>query len=171
MNLRKTMQVTLCSLAILLLFSCSKKSEGKYTEWVYETNKNEMTDVVRHFASKESKNTVQLTYPINRHSSGLITLIKTPTDNIVMLTIPTGQFESSSTNDGNILVRFDDGTPENYSYEDSADGDTSVIFLYSPIADKFITNFKNAKEVKIECNLFKDGKEVLKFDVDNLKWD
>lgn len=170
MNLRKTMQVTICSLAILLLFSCSKKSEGKYTEWIYETNKNEMTDEERHFASKESKNTFQLTYPINRQSSGFISLVKTSTENTVMLTIPNGQFESSSTDD-NILVRFDNGVPENYSYEDSADGNTSVIFLYSPIADKFITNFKKAKEVKIECNLLKNGKEVLKFDVDNLKWD
>ena len=68
-----------------------------------------------------------------------------------------------------ITARFDEGAPKKYYFNKAADGSSTMVFLRS--SSDFIKRCKQAKDIKIDIPLYKGGRPVFNFHVDEpLVW-
>ena len=80
----------------------------------------------------------------------------------VIVTIDQGQIICHSFSACRVEVRFDDAPPEKYRGGESADHDSTVVFL-SP-ASKFMAKASKAKKIKIALTIYQEGTRIFEFD-------
>jgi hypothetical protein len=135
--------------------------------WNYSEDKDEMTGKKTYFAMCYSENKVFFEFPYDGGSSFTLGVRKSPSGTDVYLSVSKGQFLTSY--DGSSMrVKFDDEPPVTYTYNGTSDGSSDVIFIGSK--SRFISKLRKAKRVSLEPEFYQAGKQIVKFNVEGLKW-
>ncbi len=128
--------------------------------WSYDSTADQMGRGVTKFASLDSVNKVNFSFPYDGGSKAVLTLRNSPKyGKDVIFSVTKGQFlcgvESCRVN-----VRVEDGKPFVMYANEAADGSSNEIFLpYSTMAGYL----KRAKVVRIEANFYNEGSRVFEF--------
>ena len=146
-------------------------SEPTKAVWDFLIKKDEMTDSKNIWASITSDNYVTQDFPYEGLTRATITvryMKKYGYD--VLIQISDGQMNGREYYGTNyITARFDENSPKKYYFNESADGDSKVVFIRK--SSDFIQNCKKAKDIKIDLPLYKGGRPVFTFHVDEpLTW-
>lgn len=146
-------------------------SETTKAVWDFNIEKDEMTDTKNIWATITSDNYITQDFPYEgRTRATIIVRYMKKYGYDVLIQISQGQMngrEYYSTN--YVTARFDDGNPKKYYFNESADGDSKVVFLRNH--SEFIKNCKKAKDIKIDLPLYQGGRPVFTFHVDEpLVW-
>lgn len=146
-------------------------SEPAKAEWDFLIDKDEMTDSKNIWANISSDNYVIQDFPYEGQTRATITvryMKKYGYD--VLIQISQGQFNGREYYGTNyVTARFNEESPKKYYFNESADGDSKIVFLRKS-AD-FIKNCKKATDIKIDLPLYKGGRPVFTFHVDEpLVW-
>lgn len=139
--------------------------------WNIQTSIDEMTDTKNIFASIRSINYVEQDFPYQGDTyATIIVRYMKKYGYDVLIAIDRGQIAGLDISGTNyVTVRFDDGTPKKYYFNDAADGSTEQVFLRN--AKEFMDRCKKAKEIKIDIPLYQAGRPVFSFYVDKpLEW-
>lgn len=140
-------------------------------DWVYTSEKDEMTDKVSTYATLKSENIVDFDFPYNGGSYMTLSVRKSPkygTD--VYIHISKGQFISNEYNGTNkVSVRFDDDKAISFTTIESSDGSSDILFISN--AKKFIARAQKAHSIKIQAPFFQEGERIFTFNTSNpLQW-
>ena len=130
-----------------------------------------MTDTKNIWAKIQSDNYISQDFPYEGYTYAFITvryMKKYGYD--VLVQISKGQINGSSYNGTDfITARFDGESPKKYYFDDAADGSSEIVFLRN--SSDFISRCKKAKEIKIDIPVYKGGRPVFTFNVDEpLVW-
>lgn len=136
--------------------------------WTYETSKDEMTGKEIYFAATTSLNTLEFEFPYQGGTTFYLYVRNMKGQNDVLLTLTKGQFMGSIMSSEYCRIKFDDGTVANYTFNSPDDGSSDKIFFDNP--GRLISNLKKAKKLMIEAPFFNEGRQVIYFDVEGLKW-
>lgn len=139
--------------------------------WNFSFEKDEMTDSRNIWASVSSDDFIVQDFPYEGCTYAKITvryMRKYGYD--VLVTITSGQISGNSYNGDNYIVaRFDKKPPKRYYFSESADYSRDVVFIRN--SSDFIKKCKSAKSIKLELPIYKAGRPVFSFSVDEpLKW-
>ncbi|HEY3778616.1 MAG TPA: hypothetical protein VGL35_11220 [Rhizomicrobium sp.] len=140
---------------------------GPVRKWTYRDQSDELRGITWHFATLESDNTLNFSFPYGE-STGSIVLRRHGKSVDVMLQMTGGQFVCNSFNDDTVTVKFDNGPIRHFGCAESADGDTKTIFLMR--TSRFIKGLKGSSRVRIEVDFFQAGLQQLTFNTTGLKW-
>ena len=144
--------------------------EGKPdSEWYYSTDTDEMSGNNQYFAELISENQIEFEFPYSGGSKFKIIVRNMENRNDVLLVVDKGQFMTSIQGSENIKIKFDDISPEKYSYSSSSDGSQDVVFLSR--ANEIIKKLKTSKKVMIEASFFQAGRKVIHFNTENFNWE
>jgi hypothetical protein len=138
-------------------------------EWTYSDLADGMTSGRVRTANLVSSNSLSLPFPYEGVQHARLILRRHPRwGKNVILTIEKGQIlcHDSSFEPCYVQVRFDDGKAIPFHASNSADHDSSVIFING--FDRFVTQLKKAKRLSIEIVLFQAGTHTLEFKVGGL---
>lgn len=147
------------------------EAETSKKTWDIRTEKDEMTDSKNIWATVLSDNCIRQDFPYEGLTYAKITvryMKKYGYD--VLINITNGQIHGSKySNENYIIARFDEGSPKKYWYDEAADLSSDVIFVRNKT--EFIKKCKEAKKIKVEIPIYKGGRPVFSFEVDELlKW-
>ncbi len=146
-------------------------SEPQKVTWKISSEKDEMTDTQNTWAKIVSDNFISQDFPYEGYTYASITvryMKKYGYD--VLVSITKGQIDGREYYGTDyVTARFDEGAPKKYYYNESADGSSDVIFIRN--ASDFIKRCKQAKDIKIDIPIYKAGRPVFVFHVDEpLVW-
>ena len=139
--------------------------------WEYSEKEDEMDGGKKRWASLQSDNYINMDFPYEGNTYATLCvryMKKWGTD--VYVKIERGQISGNKFNGTNyVRIKFDEGTPVKYTYEEAGDGSPEIVFLRNPKG--FIDKAKKAKKIKVEVPLFQEGIRVFDFSVDeSLTW-
>lgn len=139
--------------------------------WDFSFEKDEMTDSQNIWASISSDDFIVQDFPYEGCTYAKITvryMKKYGYD--VLVAITSGQIVGHSFNGDNyIIARFDRKPPKRYYFSNSADGSRDVVFITN--SSDFIRRCKSAKNIKLELPIYKGGRPIFSFSVDEpLRW-
>lgn len=139
-------------------------------QWSYDVTEEKMTGGKRKLASVDSTNTVNFDFPYSGEQHGTITLRTDPQyGKNVMFQIQKGQILCPSYEGCTVQVRFDDEKPSNYSATGPSDNSSETIFLSD--YNRFLTQLKKAKRVRLAVNIYQQGTPIFEFDVSGFNVD
>ncbi len=143
--------------------STSNSAVPKITSWYYGNSQDSMTSKNIKSASIDSINTIFFDFPYSGAQNATLQLRNHPRfGKDVILSIEKGQFLCRF--DGcNVLIRFDEEKPINFSANEPSDNSTTYIFING--YDKFINKMQKAKKVRIAAEFYQSGTKTLEFDV------
>lgn len=141
--------------------------EMSKTNWTYRTDEDKMDGSKKHYAYVESSNQVEFDFPYNGGSSFILIVRNAGQGDEVIFKVDKGQF-SGSYSDPNLRVKFDKEEPVNFSYSESSDGSSDLVFISNE--KKFINKLLRAQQLMIEAVYFDHGKAIAEFDVAGLEW-
>lgn len=136
--------------------------------WIYTSIPYSMGEGEIKQAYTESVNILSFGFPYDGLQRATLILRKHPQyGNDVILKIEKGQF-LLGVNDGEALVRCDDGPAKTYKTTGPTDHSTEMIFIsdYST----FVTTMKKAKKLKIQATIYNEGNQIFEFNVHELNW-
>lgn len=145
--------------------------ETTKSKWDFTFEKDQLTDSKNIWASITSDNYITQEFPYNGQTRAIITvryMKKYGFD--VIIQISQGQMNGTQYYGTDyITARFDNGSAKKYYFNESADGDSKVVFLRK--SSEFIKNCKSAKDIVIDLPLYQGGRPVFNFHVDEpLTW-
>jgi hypothetical protein len=148
----------------------AKKAEAHVeSKWEYRSESDKMGRGVTKFASLPSENTLTFGFPYAGGSHAQLILRSSPKyGKNVAVTIEPGQFSCPSYDGCKVSVRFDDGALQSFRGSPSTDWNPKVLFL-NPY-DRFLSQLRKAKHVRIEAPFFQEGEQVMEFEVTGLDW-
>ncbi|MDD5030572.1 MAG: hypothetical protein PHH58_13915 [Rhodoferax sp.] len=133
-------------------------------QWIYQAREDKMTGKTVFAATVLSSNTVRFNSPYDGEQNGHLTLRTDPKyGKNVIFSIENGQLLCLSYEDCQVLIRFDDGNPENFSGIGPADNSSETVFIRN--YERFIGKLRKAKIVRISTNVYQEGAPVFEFDV------
>ena len=148
---------------------CTEVAEDGDTEWKYSERSAEMGRGTDKFAVIESSNTVDFQFPYQSGQHLKLCLRKSPKfGKDVILRMEQGQFTSSYSQNF-VTVRFDGHELQKFVAGDSDDGSSNVLFIRH--YERFVSQLRHTKTLKIEASFFREGARVFEFDVRGLKHD
>ncbi|MCR5270938.1 MAG: hypothetical protein K6D91_07995 [Prevotella sp.] len=139
--------------------------------WDFSISKDDMTDTKNIWAKITSENYISQEFPYEGYTYASITvryMKKYGYD--VIIEITKGQISGSEYRGTDyITARFDDGAPQKYHFNEASDGSSEIVFIRNK--SDFIRRCKKAKDIKIDLPLYKGGRPVFTFHVDEpLVW-
>ncbi len=121
-------------------------------------------------ACTSSTNELEFAFPYSGGSYGKICLRKGPQfANGVYIRISKGQILCSGYSGCHLRVRFDDGIPFVVDGVGPSDGSTTIVFLQGYAG--LVAKMKRAKSMMVEVEFYQNGRQILSFDVSDLRWD
>jgi hypothetical protein len=146
-------------------------SEPVAKTWDFTIEKDPMSDTNNVWASIQSDDYITQDFPYDGYTYARITvryMKKYGYD--VLIKITKGQINGRSYyNTDYITARFDNGSPQKYYFNEADDGSSTVVFLRR--SSDFIKKCKQAKDIKIDIPIYKGGRPVFSFHVDEpLVW-
>jgi hypothetical protein len=144
-----------------------KEPEAPKPNWNYKTEEDKMDGSKKHFAFVESTNQANFEFPYDGGSTFGIIIRNAGQGDEVIFRVDKGQF-TGSYSDPNLRVKFDQEEPINFSYSESIDGSSNLVFISNE--KKFINKLLTAQKVMIEAVYYDHGKEIAEFDVAGLEW-
>lgn len=145
-----------------------KAREANETKWTYQDETDKMTNTKTSFAMLQSDNNLTLSSPYDGLTTGNLTIRKKRNSLDVIMQITNGQIIAPSYDSKNVLIKFDDKPAKRWSYLESADYDSKVIFIRNE--KSFVEKLKHSKKVIIEFIVYQDGNQQLEFSTQNLKF-
>jgi hypothetical protein len=137
-------------------------------QWKYSVNEDSMTGKLINYASVDSTNTVEFSFPYNKPQIGTLALRSHPRHGKdVMFSIERGQILCNSFRDCTVLVRFNNGAPETFSAVSPSDNSSNTIFIRG--YDRFMSKLKKATIIRISVNVYQEGAPVFEFDASGFK--
>lgn len=132
--------------------------------WSYLTWEPEMSKGLIHWASTSSTNELRFSFPYSDPQHATLNLIVHPVyGRQLKVSFDHGQFICSSYDGCTVQVRFDDGDPQRFSAMPPSDNSTTTLFLQD--YERFVTQMKRAKRVRVAATVYQQGAPVLDFDV------
>ena len=149
----------------------SAKLKAELLSWQYRETKDEMRDKTSYFASKQSNNTIDLSFPYEGGTIVTLMLRKHGEHgNDVMFFLSKGQF-SCRIRGCNISVKFNDGNIEKYAVSESETGPNDLLFLSGKEnMKKFMNKLKSANKMVVEFSIYDYGSAQFTFDTQGLEW-
>lgn len=142
-----------------------KNDEKKYL-WEYGEQKDEMRKELEIYARIESSNFEKLKWPYGDTFLHL-TARKKAGETDVYFYVEKGQIPCHS--DCKIVVKFDDGKPQNWAGIGPANSTSSTIFIRNH--QKFLKELKASKVMTVEISFYDQGLRQFNFSTDGLKKD
>lgn len=138
--------------------------------WNFRTEKDEMTNTKDIWASITSDNSVDQDEPYGETDCSITVRYMKKWGYDVMIGISEGQiFGSEYDGENYVMVKFDNGKPIKYWFNEASDGSSESVFINRK--SDFIARCKKAKSIKVELPLYQGGRPVFDFSVDEpLKW-
>lgn len=137
-------------------------------KWIYENEKDDMTDEIRHIARITSRDIARLDFPYEGGTYLTLYVRKQGNKQAVFVSSSNGQIHDDYRNPI-MTVRFDDDEPINFGVSESSDNESTIRFINSP--DKFIERLKKSKKLKIQVEYYSNGRHVFTYDTNDLKWE
>lgn len=139
--------------------------------WSFSTEKDKMTSTKNIWAKIYSNNSVSLDFPYEDTGATITIRYMKKYGYDAMVSIGSGQiYGSEYENDNYVMVRFDEGKPIKYWFDEPSDGSSEMIFIRK--TKDFIARCKKAKDIKVEVPLYQAGRPIFEFHVDEpLKWE
>lgn len=148
-------------LAFLCLSVKAQSDTTKTSDWEYSSSVNEMTNDKSFYAQTISD--------VNDANLTLELLVRySNKENEVIITIQNAIFDIQL-NGINIEAKFDDGKIDKYGCTTSKTNMFTTIFVYRE--KTFIEKLKKSKKLFIQVDVSGHGREVFKFNTENLVWD
>ena len=123
-----------------------------------------MTGGTTRLAYVLSTNTVSFGSPYSGPQHGRLHLRTDPKyGRDVVFSIERGQLLCRSYEDCVVLVRFDEGKPEQFSAVGPADNSSDTVFIRN--YDRFLGKLRKAKVVRLSINIYQEGAPIFEFDV------
>lgn len=157
--------------SILIEEQVAPAPEPTKSLWFISTETDAMTDSKNIWASITSDDYIRQDFPYDGFTYAKITvryMKKYGYD--VLIGITKGQIDGRSYYGTDyVTARFDEGQPKKYFFNDAADGSSDVVFLRN--SSDFIKKCKQATNIKIDIPVYKSGRPVFTFHVDEpLVW-
>jgi len=150
--------------------AASAEAERLAAKWSYGRSEDAMTSRETRQASIQSENTVVFDFPYQGPQRGTLVLRDHPSyGKDVIFRIEQGQILCHSFSSCDVRVRFDDGTPERWSAAESADNNSTVIFLRN--YNRFIQRLRSASVVRVQVPMYQEGNPVFEFRVGGFDFD
>lgn len=145
-----------------------ENEEKNKSPWQYSQTSNEMDGTKYYFASNTSLNELKFEFPYGSSDFTLTLRYQSNGRTDIMLQGSSCQFLGSLGTEY-VRLKFDEKEPFNVYYSEPEDVSSGLIFLQS--TKKIISNIKTAKELKIEAPFFQEGRQIIRFNVENLEWE
>lgn len=146
-----------------------EKSKRLGTTWTYHEAPDNMSKGTVKTAAVNSLNVLSFGFPYQGTQRATLSLRKHPRHgNDVILAIQQGQFVCRSINSCYVLIRFDDGKAQRFTYSEPTDLSTTVIFIHG--YDHILSSLRNSNKAIIETQFYQEGNQTLEFNTSNLKW-
>lgn len=145
-------------------------SHAAMADWQYSESTDKMTGKVKSTAYIRSDNSLDLSFPYagTNHATLIVRMHPQYGLNVIMQ-VQKGQILCSSYSGCPIQVKFDDAAPVRFNGSESADHDSSVVFVNN--ANKFIQQATKSKKILVQVNMYHAGAPVLEFSMNEpLKW-
>lgn len=137
-------------------------------QWDYAVSEEGMSGKSTRTAKVVSTNSINLDFPYSGTQHAMLTIRRHPRwGNDVYLAIERGQILCHSYGDCSIGVRFDDGKVMRFKGTAPSDNSTETVFI--PAYSTFMKQLPNAKNVKVEVQIYQSGAPVFEFDVSGFK--
>lgn len=130
--------------------------------WITDERTDSMSGRITKFASLSSSNSHSFGWPYEGQTRARMLLRTEGKSRDVIVSIDQGQIICHSFTNCRVEVRFDDAPPEKYRGSESADNDSTVVFL-SP-ASKFMAKAAKAKKIKIALVIYQEGVRIFEFE-------
>lgn len=145
-------------------------SESTAQEWYFTFEKDPMTDSQNIWASIRSDNSISQDFPYHEARTTITVRYMKKYGYDVLIGLSSGQiYGSEYNNDNYVKVRFDDGAPIKYWFNEPADGSSDNIFIRKKT--DFISRCKKATHIKVELPIYQGGRPIFEFTVGSpLKW-
>lgn len=133
-------------------------------KWMYLKVSDSMSSRKGVSARIRSDNAVNFSFPYQSAQQATLELREHPRHGRdVIFRIEKGQLMCHSYSDCNLLIRFDEGRAEQWKGNESADHDTTTIFIGN--YPRFLQKLKTAKKVRIHVGVFQQGSPTFEFSV------
>ncbi len=137
--------------------------------WTYGQQKDPMGRGGIRWADSASSNTITLATPYGGPQRGTLRLrIHPEYGRDVILSVERGQF-LCSIEGCSVLLRVDEGEPVRYKATRPTDGTTTQLFINA--YGNLTRQLYDAKALRIEADFYRNGAQMLVFNVSGLKWD
>ncbi|HOY14512.1 MAG TPA: hypothetical protein PLY70_15295 [Saprospiraceae bacterium] len=140
------------------------RRNSPYT-WQYKQELNQMDGITNKYAQIQALDDLQFKFPYDGGSQAYLTIRRTK-DIDVYLSISKGQFLSGYNHA--VRLKFDEGKPITYNYQDPSDGSNETIFLNRE--QDIIKRLKSCSRLLIEVEFFDEGVRQLEFKTSDLNW-
>lgn len=138
--------------------------------WSYSHIDDEMSGKKTNIASVYSTNAVQFKFPYNGEQHASLKLRTHPRHGKdVMLSIEKGQILCYSSDECNVLVKFDDKEPIKFSALAPEDNSRDLIFIQN--YNSFFEKMLSSKKVLISTKIYEEGAPTFTFDVSGFQKD
>jgi hypothetical protein len=135
-----------------------------YAGWEYGSSTDRMDNSVQRWAITQSADLVRMGFPYRDHRPTLTLRTKNGRKLEVILRVM-GQVDTKSIDDGELRLKFDNGSPQKWSFT-PARGNPATVFIDNEQA--FLSRMQNAKTVLIELPFYGQGKKTFAFDITGL---
>lgn len=141
--------------------------DNDYIKWDYSESSDRMTGKTRKYAKIDCDDKINFDFPYNGGSTFALTIRKSGSKNEILLSCDKCQFLHSYSGDNYVQVKFDNGSPESYSFVNASDGSSDVIFIES--SKRFINKLKKSNHLLIRAEFYQATKDI-DFSVKGLDW-
>ena len=135
------------------------------SNWRYDERKVGIDDVSMKSATVKSRESLSLGFPYHGDNYGHITVRMKGKKRDVLFEIDKGQFVGGYSGMA-IKAKFDNGKTTMFSALEPDDNSTGLMFIIN--SKGFVNALRSANKLKIETRLFREGNQVLEFDVSGL---
>lgn len=155
---------------VLVVTICLFSSLSALAEWSYDAVEDKMGGGKVFTAELRSTNTLRFGYPYEGGQKATLLLRKHPRYGIeAILSVPRGQFMcSAGGHNCMVLISFDGGRPTSYTVALPSDYSTNALFVRG--APSLVKRLYNKKKIAIEVPVYREGSQVIEFDVRGLDW-
>lgn len=153
---------------ILILMYLMLFTFPTWAAWEYEEQADAMGDGKIKTATIQSKNTINLGFPYTGEQPAFITIRRHPKHGKdIIFTMLKGQLICDY-DDCSVTIRFDESKPIKLSASKPSDHSSNTFFLSG--FDKFVSNAKKSKLLRVQATFYQRGNHVFEFDIAGLKW-
>jgi len=174
----KPLKIIFAIFLLIFVFKCTQSivdSDKKVTAsganaeltWDYEEIVDKMTGKKTKFAFISSDTQVEFKFPYNGKQRMRLALRKSGTTDVI-ISITKGQYICPAMEDCLVRVRFDDGKPSVFKVGQPNDHSTTVLFIQN--TQRFISQLKKSKKIKIQATFYQEGSVVFEFNTAGLVW-
>lgn len=142
--------------------SVDKPAPHPTQTWHYQVENDPMSGKSWRFAILYSDNTFALDFPYRGAQHATLTLRNHPRmgfDSII--SIERGQLQCGMSNGCKLQVRFDDGSPQRWSFMEPENHDSTILFLRD--GKQFARKVLASKMIRIELKFFQQPPAIVEF--------